>query len=165
MFVCNRRVCRKRGTSGSLCSCVQNFKFGYRAAAACYSDRAICTKYGGTLLSRMVLLIRFREKIKDLHLLWFPLLIAFVPVVLFGTVQIAPYGIAFYLLALISTGISEKSESRALILKAVLPEGVWVALFFRSGTVPNGGPHHSGNTERTIWCLSRKRFEIKYGAQ
>ena len=72
----------------------------------------------------------FGKKIKNFHLLWFPLLIAFVPVVLFGTVQIAPYGIAFYLLALIFTGISEESESRALILKAVLPEGVWVALLF-----------------------------------
>lgn len=72
----------------------------------------------------------FGGRIKNAHLLWFPLTIAFVPAILFGTVEIPSSSIAFYTLALVFTGISEESESRALILKAVLPQGVWVALIF-----------------------------------
>lgn len=72
----------------------------------------------------------FGTRIQNIQLLLFPLAIAFFPVVLFGTVKIDPANTLFYILALIFTGVSEESEARALILKAMLPKGIWVALLF-----------------------------------
>lgn len=72
----------------------------------------------------------FGRHIRDIHLLWFPLVLAFIPVILFGTVEIASYGVLFYVLALVFTGISEEGEARGIILKAVLSKGKWTALIF-----------------------------------
>lgn len=72
----------------------------------------------------------FGKRIRDIHVLWFPLALAFIPVVMFGTVEIAAYSVLFYTLALVFTGISEEGEARAIILKAVLPKGKWIALIF-----------------------------------
>jgi len=49
---------------------------------------------------------------------------------MFGTVEIAAYSVLFYTLALVFTGISEEGEARAIILKALLPKGKWIALIF-----------------------------------
>jgi hypothetical protein len=72
----------------------------------------------------------FGKRIKDIRVLWFPLVLAFIPVVMFGTVEIAAYSVLFYTLALVFTGISEEGEARAIILKAILPKGKWIALIF-----------------------------------
>lgn len=72
----------------------------------------------------------FGGRIKDIHILWFPLVLAFVPVLMFGTIEIAAGGIMFYALALVFTGISEEGLARGIILKAVLPSGPWIALLF-----------------------------------
>ncbi len=72
----------------------------------------------------------FGKRIKDMHVLWYPLVLAFIPVVMFGTVEIAAYSVLFYTLALVFTGISEEGEARAIFLKALLPKGKWVALIF-----------------------------------
>lgn len=72
----------------------------------------------------------FGGRIKDIHVLWFPLVLAFVPVLMFGTIEIAPGSIMFYALALVFTGISEEGLSRGVILRAVLAKGPWTALLF-----------------------------------
>lgn len=74
----------------------------------------------------------FGTQIKNFHVLWFPLVLAFVPVLLFGTIEIAANAILFYTLALVFTGISEEGLNRGIILKAMLPKGPWVALLFMS---------------------------------
>jgi membrane protease YdiL (CAAX protease family) len=74
----------------------------------------------------------FGGRIKDIHVLWFPLMLAFVPVVMFGTIEIAPANVAFYALALVFTGISEEGLSRGIILKALVAKGPWSAILFMS---------------------------------
>lgn len=74
----------------------------------------------------------FGAQIKNIHVLWFPLVLVFVPVLLFGTIEIAANVILFYTLALVFTGISEEGLNRGIILKAMLPKGPWVALLFMS---------------------------------
>jgi len=72
----------------------------------------------------------FGNKILDMQVLWFPLTLAFVPVVLFGTIEIAANLILFYLLALLFTGISEEGFSRGILINVLLPKGKWIALLF-----------------------------------
>ena len=72
----------------------------------------------------------FGKKIRDIDVLWFPLVLAFVPVVLFGTVEIAANLVFFYLVALLFTGISEEGFSRGIIINVMIPKGKWVALLF-----------------------------------
>lgn len=74
----------------------------------------------------------FGGKIKNIHVLWFPLILAFVPVLLFGTIEIAPNAVMFYAFALAFTGISEEGFARGILLKALLVKGPWVALMFTS---------------------------------
>lgn len=47
--------------------------------------------------------VGFGAQIKNIHILWFPLVLAFVPVLLFGTIEIAANAILFYILALVFT--------------------------------------------------------------
>ena len=70
----------------------------------------------------------FGTRIKNIHLLWFPVVIAFIPVLLYGTVAIPASGALFYTLAVLFTGISEEAEARGLLLRILLPKGIWVAL-------------------------------------
>ena len=72
----------------------------------------------------------FGGQIRDIHVLWFPLVLAFIPVLLFGTVAISAGNLLFYTLALLFTGISEEGLNRGIILNAVLSKGPWVALLF-----------------------------------
>lgn len=75
----------------------------------------------------------FGKKIRDIDVLWFPLVLAFVPVSLFGTIEIAANLVFFYLLALLFTGISEEGFSRGILINVLLPKGKWVALLFSAG--------------------------------
>ena len=74
----------------------------------------------------------FGKRIKDIQILWFPLVLAAVPLVMFGTIELAANIILFYGAALLFTGISEEGVARGVILKAMLPKGVWAALLFMS---------------------------------
>lgn len=72
----------------------------------------------------------FGNRIRSMHVLWFPLVLAFIPALLYGSVEIAAYGVFFYTIALLFTGISEEGEARAIILRVLLPKGKWIALIF-----------------------------------
>lgn len=72
--------------------------------------------------------VGFVSRVKNVHLLWFPLLLAFAPFLIYGSVEIAVQGILFYTLALLFTGISEEGLARGIILRALLPKGLWVAI-------------------------------------
>lgn len=74
----------------------------------------------------------FGRRIKDIEVLWFPLALAFLPFVLFGTIEIAAGPVAFYVLALVFTGLSEESMARGIILRTLLPKGLGIALLFMS---------------------------------
>ena len=75
----------------------------------------------------------FGKKVKDLNILWLPVIFAFVPVAMFGTVEIAANMLLFYLIALLFTGISEEGFSRGLLINVLLPKGKWVAILFSAG--------------------------------
>lgn len=72
----------------------------------------------------------FRKQIKNVYVLWFPLALAFVPVFMFGTIELSSYSILFFGFALIFTGISEEGIGRGIMLKALLPRGKWQAVLF-----------------------------------
>ncbi len=72
--------------------------------------------------------VGFISRVKNVHVLWVPLVVAFVPALMFGTVEIAAQGVLFYTLAILFTGISEEGLARGIILRALLPKGLWPAL-------------------------------------
>jgi membrane protease YdiL (CAAX protease family) len=72
----------------------------------------------------------FSKRIHDINVLWFPVALAFVPILMFGTVGLRANVILFYTTALIFTGIDEEGIARGIVLKAMLPKGKWVALIF-----------------------------------
>jgi membrane protease YdiL (CAAX protease family) len=75
----------------------------------------------------------FGKKIQDIDVLWFPLVLAFVPVALFGTIEIAANLVLFYFLAVLFTGISEEGFSRGILINVLIPKGKWVAILFSAG--------------------------------
>jgi len=74
----------------------------------------------------------FTQRIKQMRLLWLPVLLMFLPAALFGTVQISAYDTCFYLLALFFTGVSEEAFARAFLLIVLLPKGKWPAILTAS---------------------------------
>jgi membrane protease YdiL (CAAX protease family) len=72
----------------------------------------------------------FGKKIQDIDVLWFPLVLAFVPVALFGTIEIAANLVLFYLLAVLFTGISEEGLFRGVMINVMIPKGKWTAILF-----------------------------------
>lgn len=71
--------------------------------------------------------------VRDLHLYWYPALIAFAPVFLYGTKEIAWGWIVFYGAALLCTGISEEGFARGIAIPALMRYGKWVAVFVAAG--------------------------------
>lgn len=111
----------------------------------------------------------FGGHIRDIHLLWFPLVLAFVPVLVFGTIEIAAGGVLFYALALVFTGIHEEGLARGIILKAVLVKGPWIALLFMAALFSVG--HFSNLVFEDFSALEMAEklfvtfsFAILYGA-
>lgn len=80
----------------------------------------------------------FGTGIRDIHVLWYPVALAFVPVVMFGTIELSSSIIIFYGPALLFTGISEEALSRGIIVRVLLPKGPWIALVF-SGVLFSAG--------------------------
>jgi len=70
----------------------------------------------------------FRSDVRNVHLFWYPVLLALVPVVIYGTIKIPNGPLAFYAAALLVTGISEETLARGVILPALLKRGTWVAI-------------------------------------
>ena len=111
----------------------------------------------------------FTRTIRDVHVYWYPALLAFVPVLYAGTIEISPGWIIFYSAALIFTGISEEAFARGIALPALLPKGKWVALFFAAGLFSIG--HLSnlifenfGALEMFEKLLATFGFAVLYGA-
>jgi membrane protease YdiL (CAAX protease family) len=72
----------------------------------------------------------FGKKIQDIDVLWFLLVIVFVPAALFGTIEIAANLVLFYLLAVLFTGISEEALYRGIMINVMIPKGKWTAILF-----------------------------------
>jgi len=75
----------------------------------------------------------FRKKVKNLHLYGYPVLLALVPVLLYGSIQIATGPLAFYAAALLFTAISEETLARGVMITALLKRGVWTAILVSAG--------------------------------
>ena len=58
--------------------------------------------------------------VRNVHLLWYPTLIAFVPTFLYGTVAVAWGPLVFYSAALVATGISEEGFARGIAIPALM---------------------------------------------
>lgn len=111
----------------------------------------------------------FTRTVRDLHVYWYPVLLAFVPVLLAGSIEISPGWIVFYSTALIFTGISEEAFARGIALPALLPRGKWVALFFAAGLFSVGHLTNLlfedfGLLETSEKLLSTFGFAVLYGA-
>ena len=111
----------------------------------------------------------FGSRIKDIQILWFPLALAAVPFFIFGTIELAANIILFYGAALLFTGISEEGVARGVILKAMLPKGVWAALLFMSllfsaGHLSNLFFENLTAIEMVMKLLVTFSFALLYGA-
>jgi membrane protease YdiL (CAAX protease family) len=111
----------------------------------------------------------FGNRIKDIQILWFPLALAAVPFFIFGTIELAANIILFYGAALLFTGISEEGVARGVILKAMLPKGVWAALLFMSllfsaGHLSNLFFENLTAIEMAMKLLVTFSFALLYGA-
>ena len=111
----------------------------------------------------------FTTTVRDVHLYWYPVLLAFVPTLLYGTVEIAWGWVLFYTLAVLFTGISEEVIARGIILPALLPRGKWVALFlsaalFSVGHFSNLFFEDFGLLETAEKLLNTFGFAVLYGA-
>ena len=80
--------------------------------------------------------------VRNVHVLWYPVLAAFVPVIFYGTVEISWGWIVFYGAALVFTGISEEGFARGIAIPALMRYGKWAAvliaaLIFSAGHITN----------------------------
>ena len=111
----------------------------------------------------------FTRSARDIHLYWFPVVLAFAPVMLRGTVEIPASSVAFYSVALVFTGLSEEAFARGITLNALRPKGKWFALLFSAGLFSIG--HFTnlffedfGPAEMSEKLLTTFSFAILYGA-
>lgn len=80
--------------------------------------------------------------VRNIHLLWYPTLAAFVPVFLYGIVEIAWGPLVFYSAALVATGLSEEGFARGIAIPVLMRYGKWgavliAAAIFSAGHVTN----------------------------
>lgn len=111
----------------------------------------------------------FTSRIDHAYVYWYPVLLAFVPVLLYGSIDIDSGWVSFYLAALLFTGISEEAFARGIALPALQKTGKWVALFFAAtlfsvGHFTNLFFEDFGLLEMTEKLLSTFGFAILYGA-
>lgn len=76
--------------------------------------------------------------VRNVHLLWYPVLVGFAPVLLYGTVEISAGWIAFYAAALVFTGLSEEGFARGIAIPALLRHGRWAAVLIAAGIFSAG---------------------------
>lgn len=70
----------------------------------------------------------FTSTVRNVHLLWYPTVQAFIPVMVYGTVAVPVAGLLFYLGGVLATGISEETFARGLIVPALISRGKWLAV-------------------------------------
>lgn len=110
----------------------------------------------------------FSGTVRDVHVYWYPVMLAFVPAFFAGSIDVDPGWIIFYSAALIFTGISEEALSRGITLSVLMPRGKWVALFFAAAIFSSG--HFTnlffedfGPLEMFEKLLSTFGFAVLYG--
>jgi len=111
----------------------------------------------------------FRLQVRDIHLYWYPVLLAIVPVLAYGTIKIPSGPLAFYAAALLVTGISEETLARGVILPALLKRGTWVAILFAAslfsiGHLTNLFFSSPSALEMAEVLLATFGFAVLYGA-
>lgn len=111
----------------------------------------------------------FGTKIKNIHLLWLPTVLVFVPLSFFGSVQIASKSMFFYILAIFFTGVSEEGFARGVGLNVLLPKGKWVAVLFLAflfgiGHITNFFFSEFSALEASVRLFTLVSFAIFYGA-
>jgi len=107
--------------------------------------------------------------VRDIHVYWYPVVLAFVPVLAYGTVDVASGPLAFYAGAVLVTGISEEGLARGVILPALLPRGKWLALLlaatlFSVGHLTNLAFEDFGALQMANVLTSTFGFAVLYGA-
>jgi len=75
----------------------------------------------------------FKRELKALHLYWYPVLLAMVPVLLYGSIHVPTGPLAFYTAALLFTAISEETLARGVMITALLKKGAWTAILVSAG--------------------------------
>lgn len=76
--------------------------------------------------------------VRNLHVYWYPALVAFAPVFFHGTIEIAWGPIVFYSAALLFTGISEEGFARGIAIPALMRHGKWAAVFIAAAIFSAG---------------------------
>lgn len=107
--------------------------------------------------------------VKNVHLLWLPTLVAFIPVLFYGTIAITWGWIVFYAFALLFTGISEEGFARGIAIPALMRYGKWAALLiaaviFSAGHITNIFFEEFGLIEWIDKFAATFGFAIFYGA-
>lgn len=111
----------------------------------------------------------FVNHLRDMHLYWYPVLLAFVPALIYGSIQISTGPLLFYAAAILFTGISEEILSRGIMLPALIKRGTWTAIFFAAGLFSvahfsNLAFTDHGIVEITEVLISTFGFAVLYGA-
>lgn len=111
----------------------------------------------------------FVRDTRNVHLYWYPVLLAIVPVLVYGTIEVSAGPLAFYTAALLFTGISEETLARGVILPALLPRGKWTAVLsaaalFSAGHLTNLFFEDFGVLEMAEVLMATFGFAVLYGA-
>ena len=111
----------------------------------------------------------FRKEIRNIHLLWLPLVLISVPVISYGTVTISPSDILFYTLAIFFTGVSEEGFARGFGLTTLQSKNGWTAVLFMAfifgiGHVTNLLFEEFTVKEMGVRLFTLMSFAILYGA-
>ena len=109
------------------------------------------------------------KDVRNLQVLWYPTLVAFAPVLFYGTIEIAWGWIIFYGAALVFTGISEEGFARGIAIPALMRYGKWAAVLiaaaiFSAGHFTNLFFEDFGVLEWADKLLATFGFAILYGA-
>ena len=107
--------------------------------------------------------------VRNTHLLIYPAMIHFLPVLLYGTVEIPAGWVLFYFLAVLATGVSEEGFARGIALPALLKFGKWgavliAAAIFSAGHLTNAAFEEFSLLEWVDKFGNTFAFAILYGA-
>lgn len=107
--------------------------------------------------------------VRNTHLLIYPALIHFVPVLLYGSVEIPAGWVLFYFLAVLATGVSEEGFARGIALPVLLSFGKWGAVLIAAAIFSAGHLTNAAFEEFTLLEWVDKfgttfGFAVLYGA-
>lgn len=107
--------------------------------------------------------------VRDVHVLIIPAMVLFVPVILYGSVDIAAGWVLFYFVAVLATGVSEEGFARGIAVPVLMKYGKWgavliAAMIFSAGHVTNVFFEEFSLLEWIDKFGSTFSFAILYGA-